>query len=76
MDFKEEDACRLHGESKMTVKEEELEGIGTYNTMKPVELMEYIARAADYKFSSEVDMPLVEKIEMTLDIILPHYGLK
>jgi hypothetical protein len=73
MDLAAREACCCFGSSKMTCINEEVDGDIFYNTMKPVELMEYIARAADLKF--EEDIPLENKIEMALDIILPVYGM-
>jgi hypothetical protein len=61
MEFKEPDACYCYGAAKMTCVNEEADGQTFYNTMKPVELMEYIARAADLKFTE--DIPLDKKIE-------------
>ena len=61
--------------SKMTIKDENDGGTAKYNHLKLVEFLEYIARIAMMKFKHGKES-LAEKIEMTLDIILPLYGLK
>ena len=44
--------------------------------MRPVEFYEYIARVAQEKFRCNSDISLAEKIERTLDLILPKFGLE
>jgi hypothetical protein len=53
MGLKEPEVAKCFSIAKMTVAEEELEGVNSYNTAKPVELMEYIGRCADLKFPDE-----------------------
>lgn len=74
MNMKEVEVCMCYSQAKMTVVEEEIGGVELYNTLKPVELMEYIARAADVRFNE--DIPLDEKIMMACDMIYPRYGLR
>ena len=63
------------GMSKMTVKDERAEA---YNVLKLVEFTEYIGRVAALRFQDDeyAEFSLAKKIEMTLDLILPLYGLK
>lgn len=61
--------------SKMTIVDDVMNREKKYKSIRFVEFLEYIARAADLKFNQdESDLP--EKIEALLDLILPYYGLK
>ena len=63
------------GMSKMTVKDERVEA---YNVLKLVEFTEYIGRIAAIRYQDDeyADLGLAKKIERTLDLILPFYGMK
>lgn len=67
-------AYHAFGMSKMTVKDENKYAVFAYNVLKPVEFYEYIGRLAHEKFRN-LDDTLAEKIEKTLDLIFPRFGL-
>ena len=65
-----------YGMSKMTVKvENNPSATYNFNCLKPVEFYEYIGRCAQEKFRHDTDISLAEKIEKTLDLIFPSFGL-
>ena len=71
----EKDAVQCFGLSKMTVKNEIDKPELKYNILKKVEFYEYIGRLAAAKFEHNYTMPLAKKIEGTLDMILPAFGM-
>lgn len=68
------DAFLCIGLSKMTIVNEVDGGLTKYNVLKLVEFIELIGRLAEIKFKS-IDTPLATKIEDTLDLIFPAFGL-
>ena len=58
----------------MTVKDENTYAAFQYNVLKPVEFYEFIGRLANEKFRG-TDLTLTDKLEMTLDLIFPRFGL-
>ena len=67
-------AYHAFGMSKMTVRDENKYAVFAYNVLKPVEFYEYIGRLAYEKFR-ETEDTFAEKIEKTLDLIFPKFGL-
>jgi hypothetical protein len=61
--------------SKMTVVDDVDKRELRYRSMKYVEFLEYLARAADLRFKGN-DVTLYEKIESLLDLIFPYYGFR
>ena len=59
----------------MTIVNEVDGGLTKYNVLKLVEFIELIGRLADIKFKDS-DAPLATKIEDTLDLIFPAFGLQ
>ena len=68
------DAFLCIGLSKMTIVNEVDGGLTKYNVFKLVEFIELIGRLADMKFKDS-DTPLATKIEDTLDLIFPSFGM-
>lgn len=79
LDIVEKDVVVCFGMSKMTIIDEEEDG-DEYLNLKYVEMLEFLARVAHFKYpdsdDNEEPLPLVDKLTMVVDQILAAIGLK
>ena len=70
-------AHHAYGMCRMTIKDENQQNAAlAFNALKPVEFYEFIARVSAEKFRHDQELTLAEKIEKTLDLMLPAFKLE